>query len=190
MQKPWKFNSKGQFIWERGRDKKLDGTIFVLSPYAEFFKRNEITESGGMISVPPFWAWNCTSNKTTPPNSVFKFKSSFLVFLGLNYHCSFIVTLASLHFHSCNFDRRLINVYKQTYICEIKNTNVFKHIFLIRKVASQNFFLHSNSLFGNALSTLLCCWQDSRKTSVVDIIFNNLVRLLLWIDLQTLLIYS
>ena len=41
-------------------------------------------------------------------------------------------------------------------------------------------------VFGNVLITLLRCWRVYQNISVVDIIFRNLVRLLLWIHLQTL----
>ena len=41
-------------------------------------------------------------------------------------------------------------------------------------------------IFGNVLITLLRCWGFYQNISVVDIIFRNLVRLLLWIHLQTL----
>ena len=41
-------------------------------------------------------------------------------------------------------------------------------------------------VFGNVLITLLRCWQVYQNISVVDIIFRNLVRLLLWIHLETL----
>ena len=41
-------------------------------------------------------------------------------------------------------------------------------------------------VFGNVLITLLRCWRVYQNISVVDIIFRNLVWLLLWIHLQTL----
>ena len=41
-------------------------------------------------------------------------------------------------------------------------------------------------VFGNVLITLLRWWRVYQNISVVDIIFRNLVRLLLWIHLQTL----
>ena len=41
-------------------------------------------------------------------------------------------------------------------------------------------------VFGNVLITLLRCWRVYQNISVVDIIFRNLVRLLLWIHLETL----
>ena len=114
----------------------------------------------------------------------------FLVLVGSDYHCNFIGTLfycnfiAYLFLHSCDFDRRLKNLYRHADICEIKNTNVFKQIFLIRKTATQNPF---------CILLLLCFWKCLENIaallagfSVVDIIFRNLVRLLLWIHLETL----
>ena len=80
----------------------------------------------------------------------------FLVLLGSDYHCNLIGTLfycnfiAYLFLHSCNFHRRLKNLYIHADICEIKNTNVFKQIFLIRKTATQNTF---------CILLLLCFWK-------------------------------
>ena len=48
------------------------------------------------------------------------------------------------------------------------------------------FALCFSYVFGNVLITLLRCWRVYQNISVVDIIFRNLVRLLLWIHLQTL----
>ena len=45
------------FIWEEGRDKKWDKTIFDPPLYKDFFNRDEITRQDGMIFVPPFQAW-------------------------------------------------------------------------------------------------------------------------------------
>ena len=139
----------------------------------------------------PFWAWNCTSSKNTLLNAVFKFNSIFLVLVGSDYHCNFIGTLfhssfiAYLFLHSCNFDRRLKNLYRHADICEIKNTNVFKQTFLIIKTGRTLFTFCFSYVFGNVLITLLRCWPVYQNISEVDIIFRNLVRLVLWIHLQT-----
>ena len=109
-----------------------------------------------MILALSFWAWSCTSSKNTLLNAAFKFNSGFLVLLGSDYHCNFVATLfyynfiAYLFLHPCNFDRRLKNLYRHADICEIKNTNVFKQIFLIRKTATQNTF---------CILFLLCFWK-------------------------------
>lgn len=101
MKKPWRFYRKGIFVWKPVWDKKL---------YPDFFKRE-----GVVISTPPFWVWNCASNKTTLPNVAFNFNLIFLILHGLDYHCNFITTSASLFLHSCNFGQHL-NKLVQTYI--------------------------------------------------------------------------
>ena len=59
--------SLGLLLWEPGRDKKRDGTIFFSSSYAGFSNWNGTSRRDVIVSVPPSWVWNWTGDSRTFP---------------------------------------------------------------------------------------------------------------------------
>ena len=123
-----------------------------------------------MISIPPFWAWNCLSrsiiypllvkivDKIALPNSIFK-------------SIMFFWDRFSVHF-----------IY---FICEIKNTNRFEHLSLnVRKDLSKKtlaFILQSVSLLLE-MSWIGCYIERRILQNLIGIdIFSNFPGLLLWV---------
>lgn len=126
------------FIWEPVRNKKRDGRIFFPPIYVNFSNRDGKSRRDEVIYVPSSWVWNQAGvlklflrikifNKITLPNSIL---DSIFRLIQILYFFSSIQLL-----------------------WEIKSTNVFDPVSLIRKVDTQKF---SCNLF------LLSCWECSK----------------------------
>ena len=79
-----------------------------------------------------------------------------------------------------------ICTYMQTFVKSKILMFLNKHFSSEKQPRRTLFAFCFSCVFGNVWITFLSCWRVYQNISVVDIIFHKLVRLLLWIHLETL----